>query len=454
MVTMTYLFLTLCLCLFGWWLNKSTLPARLAISRQFLMGIFAFKWLIGMLYLWIHKYYFQKSDTLHYLQEATLIGETFLEHPAYYIYSLLGWSVDLPDATVFTYPSSYLFWKDLGTYVLVHWHGFLHLFTGGSYLLHLFFITLIGWAASINFYRVFQSILSLHKHILLLCCFFLPSLSFWTAGFHKDVYVYYGLSVFVLGLLEWQKKNSWQVYGKLVLGILVIGLMRYYLLALLLPAAVAYKVHCHSQRAIWSYASVYVCSVLLGILLCEGLLGKSVFELLSQRQLMFLAEKGGSSIPDVVPFEATFWGVLSTLPMAVLNILGRPFLWDCNDVLQLMASLEILSFVVLLIFALSCKKPAAQATNPLLFFLLAYTVSNLVLVGLLVYNIGTLVRYRAISLGILSTLLTHILDVPSRSGNRPQKQPAGQHHPTPPFYTRNTSNSSISATKKNVNLAP
>lgn len=244
------------------------------------------------------------------------------------------------------------------------------------------------------------------------------------------------------------------MYGKLVLGILVIGLMRYYLLALLLPAAVAYKVHCHSQRAIWSYASVYVCSVLLGILLCEGLLGKSVFELLSQRQLMFLAEKGGSSIPDVVPFEATFWGVLSTLPMAVLNILGRPFLWDCNDVLQLMASLEILSFVVLLIFALSCKKPAAQATNPLLFFLLAYTVSNLVLVGLLVYNIGTLVRYRAISLGILSTLLTHILDVPSRSGNRPQKQPAGQHHPTPPFYTRNTSNSSISATKKNVNLAP
>lgn len=453
MVIMTYLFLTLYLCLFGWWLNKSTFPDQLTVSRRFLMGMFGFKWLMGMFYLWIHQYYFQKGDTLIYLEEATLIGETFLEYPTYYIYSILGWAVPLPDATVFTYPSSHLFWKDLGTYILVHWHGFLHLFTGGSYMLHLFFITMIGWAASVNFYRVFQSILSLPKHILLICCFFLPSLSFWTAGLHKDVYVYYGLSVFVLGLLQWQEKRTWSVYGRLLLGVVVIGLMRYYLLALLLPAAVAYAVHYRSRRVVWSYVAVYAGSIILGVALCEGLLGKSVFELLSQRQLMFLAEKGGSSIPNVVPFEPTFWGVLSTLPNAAVNIIAQPFLWNCNDVLQLMASLEMLSFMALLLFALSCKKPTAQQTNPLLFFLLAYTVSNLILVGLLVYNIGTLVRYRAISLGILSTLLTHLLDVPSRLGNGPMTQSTPLHHTPPPVAPRKPQ-TPVSTTKKNVNLVP
>lgn len=453
---MTYLLLTLYLCLLGLWLKSTPMMSSLGLSRRFLMGILGFKWLIGGLYLCIHEFYFQKGDTLTYLQESTLIGQTFLDHPGYYIKSLLGFSVTVPTEQVFLYPSSPIFWKDLGTYVLVHWHALLHPFTGGSYLVHLFFISVVGWLASLNFYRIFSKILSLPKHLLILCCFFLPSLSFWTAGLHKDVYVYYGLSIFVLGLLEWQKKPLSRVYAHLFIGIVVIGLMRYYLLALLLPATAAYLVSLRSRRLVWSYVWVYACSALLGIALCEGMFGKSVFELLSQRQMLFLAEKGGSSIRNIEPFAPTLWGVVSTLPTAVVNIIGRPFIWNCKDGLQLLASLEMLSFILLLIFALSYKKPSVEQTNPLLFFLLAYTVSNLILVGLLVYNIGTLVRYRAISLGILSTLLTHILDIPARLSSSshspvphqrsPQQRLVVPSHPLPP--------APVATPKKNVNLVP
>ncbi len=402
---------------------------------------------MGGVYLLIYKYYFVEGDTFAYLQESTLIGQSFLEYPSYYLSNIFGSGVPPPEgANVFLYPPSHLFWKDFGTYVLVHFHALLYPFTSGLYGVHLFFIGLFGWKASLNFYHVFKKVLSLPKNLLLLCCFFLPSLSFWTAGMHKDVYIYYGLSLFCIGLLRWQEqhKNIWQ---PLVIGALVIGLTRYYLLALLLPAAIAYVVTLHQKRVFISYALVYGASLILALVGSEFLLGKSIFELLSQRQLAFLAEKGGSSIMEATPFDPTFWGVVQALPTAVFNILGRPFLWECKDILQLVASLEMISFLMLLGFSLSYRKTAPNSIHPLLYFLLAYTISNLLVVGLLVYNIGTLVRYRAIALGILSTLLTHLLDVPARLQQRKNTIPPAPSTPLSPMRPPISS-------KKKANLVP
>ncbi len=411
---MTYFLLALYLVAFGLWLRRTPSVEHYDLSRRFLFSIFFFKLLMGGVYLLIYKYYFVEGDTFSYLEESTLLGQTFLEYPLYYLSNIFGNAVPPPEgAVVFLYPPTSLFWKDLGTYVLVHFHALLYPFTGGLYGVHLFFIGLFGWKASLNFYNVFKKVLHLPKPLLLMCCFFLPSLSFWTAGMHKDVYVYYGLSIFCTGLLRWQEGSFRGVWKTLLVGTLVIGLTRYYLLALLLPAALAYGITLRQKRFFWTYVGVYSISLMVAIAGSEWLLGKSVFELLSQRQMAFLAEKGGSSL-HADPFDPNFWGVLTALPVAVFNIIGRPFLWECKDILQLVASLEMVSFMLLLGFSLSYKKTTPTTIHPLLYFLLAYTVSNLLLVGLLVYNIGTLVRYRAIGLGILSTLLTHLLDVPAR----------------------------------------
>lgn len=444
---MTYILLALYLLVFGFWLRRTPSVDHLDLSRRFLFSIFLFKLLMGGAYLLIYKYYFVEGDTFAYLQESTLIGKSFWEYPTYYFANIFGSGAAAPEgATVFLYPPAHLFWKDLGTYVLVHFHALLYPFTNGLYGVHLFFIGLLGWLASLNFYHIFKQVLHLPKHLLLVCCFFLPSLSFWTAGMHKDVYVYYGLSLFCLGLLRWQQQEN-NIGLPLVSGIIVIGLTRYYLLPLLLPATLAYLITLRQKRIFTAYFLVYLGSLVIALVSCELLLGKSIFEILSQRQLEFLAEKGGSSIVEGTPFEPTFWGVLSALPVAVFNIIARPFLWECKDILQLVASLEMVSFMVLLAFSLSYKKIAATNIHPLVYFLLAYTISNLLLVGLLVYNIGTLVRYRAIGLGILSTLLTHLLDVPARFQPPQNTIPP---IPTPPISSVRPPRSS----QKKANLVP
>lgn len=409
---MSYLLLVIYIMAFSWWIKSTKVINTPGLSRNFICFIFLSKIIVGLIYGVIHYTYFKGGDTFIYLSESTLLGSTFLSHPAYYIGSLLGWDVTIPNAAVFTYPSAALFWKDLGTYSLVHLHAILYPFTFGYYHLHIFFIAIIGLFASLNFYNVFRQILDLPKIALIACCFFLPSLTFWTAGLHKDVYVYFGLSLFLVSLLEFQqKKQSLKTVLRLCLSILVIGMIRHYLLVLLLPATLAYLSTLYYSKRIWTtYLMVYSLFITAALLVSKFIFGIDLFQILINQQTAFLAEVGGSSIQNVEPLSPTIWGMLRTIPVAFVNVLGRPFLWECKDFLQLLASLEILSFLALIAVSLALKKQSIKTPNLLVHFIVAYAISNLLLVGLLVSNIGTIARYRAIALGILSTLLTHILD--------------------------------------------
>ncbi|BDS14948.1 hypothetical protein [Aureispira anguillae] len=430
MINMIYLLLVLYIAGFGWWLRSIDSPNILGLPRTFIFFIFISKIIVGLIYGLIHHTYFQGGDTFIYLQESTRIGSTFLSYPSYYINSIFGGNPPIPDTAVFIYPSSVFFWKDLGTYTLVHVHAILYPFTLGHYELHIFFIALIGLFASLNFYKVFGQILELPKWVLIVCCFFLPSLSFWTAGLHKDAYVYFGLSLFLVGLLELQQPTpSRKTFFKLGTALLIIGFSRHYLLALLLPAIIAYLITLNYTRRIGlTYLVVYSCSIGLAILFTKSIFGVELFEILSSKQAAFLAEIGGSSIQNAEPFAPTIWGVISMIPMALINVLGRPFLWECKDFLQVLASLEILSFLGLILCSLSMKKKHIKPPNVLIHFIIAYAISNLFLVGLLVSNIGTIARYRAIALGILSALLMHILDfyqlsLKHKPSNTPSYQP-------------------------------
>ncbi len=412
LVNMSYLLLVIYIMAFAWWIKSTKTLDTPGLSRNFICFIFLSKIIVGLLYGVIHYIYFQGGDTFIYLNESSLLGSTFLSHPNYYIGSLLGWEVIVPDARVFTYPCAAIFWKDLGTYSLVHLHALLYPFTFGYYHLHIFFIAIIGLFASLNFYNVFRQILELPKIALIACCFFLPSLTFWTAGLHKDVYVYFGLSLFLLSLLEFQqKKQSFKTILKLCLAILIIGIIRHYLLVLLLPATLAYVSTLYYSKRIWTtYLIVY--SLLIGsiLFLTKFVFGIELFEILVNQQTAFLAEIGGSSIQNVEPLSPTLGSILRTIPVALINVLGRPFLWECKDFLQILASLEILSFLILIVISLAYKKQSIKEPNLLIHFIVAYAITNLLLVGLLVANIGTIARYRAIALGILSALLTHLLD--------------------------------------------
>lgn len=409
---MYHFILVFYIMLLGWWIKSSALFSVEGLSRKFIFLVFLSKIIAGISYGFIHTHYFNGGDTFLYLRESTSIGQSIFVYPQYYLYSLLGWAIDIPNKSVFIYPESAIFWKDLGSYVLVHWHGLLHPLTWGNYNLTIFFIAVVGLLASLNFYKLFKKVLALPSVILVICCFFLPSLTFWTSGFHKDVYVYYALSLLFLGLYELEQSSHWkQTIPKIIIALLILGLIRHYLLFLVLPASTAFLFSLKKNKyLLLNYCTVYTVFIVAFFVLFQFVLDIHILEILADKQAAFIAETGGSKIKNINTFAPSILGVIGALPMAIFNVLARPFLWECKDFLQTLAGLEILCFLLLGLVSFLIKKSPPTSPKLLLPFLLSFSLSNLLLIGLLVVNSGTIVRYRSIALGLLTLLIMRIID--------------------------------------------
>ena len=134
-----------------------------------------------------------------------------------------------------------------------------------------------------------------------------------------------------------------------------------------------------------------------------------LMEIFTTRQQDFLSETGNSAIKGALPLEPSVLSLISQLPVATLNVCFRPFIWDCNDLLQYVAAIEIIIFWVFVIVSFPYRK-IEKAANPLSYFLFFYAVSNLLLIGLLVSNVGTIVRYRSIALSLLFVVVLQAFD--------------------------------------------
>lgn len=389
---------------------KSNLIKFKDLSPAFLIFAFSVKVVSGICYGWIHKTYFNGVDTFSFFKDSLQIGTTFFQAPDYYLYHWMGFTPEIPKGIpVFIYPETNYIVKDFGSYFLVHLHALPVVLSAGIYNVHIIFIAFIALIASINTYRALKDILQLPNVVLIFVCFFMPSVLFWTSGFHKDVWLFLGLSLILLGLRF--GKLSKPALVKIAGGLLLFVLFKYYLLVVVLPSLFAYIWSLKQDQLSAGVKFMIVHMGVLGIIFLLEFTGVfSVTQILSLRQHEFLSEIGSSNIPSLEPWEPNFWGMLCYIPSAIVNVAFRPFFWDCKDGLQLMAATEIFVFWLIVFFIIIFKNPA-QSEQPVGFFLIFFSLSNLILVGLLVGNVGTIVRYRAIALGCLAIIILQIVGI-------------------------------------------
>jgi hypothetical protein len=105
---------------------------------------------------------------------------------------------------------------------------------------------------------------------------------------------------------------------------------------------------------------------------------------------------GGNSF-DIGAFEPTFSGVLSKAPQAIVAGTFRPFLWEGNGVLMLLAGFENMA-LLLLVFYLLVKMRifrffTSLGKDPFLLALFVLAITFAFTVGLTTANFGALVRY-------------------------------------------------------------
>ncbi len=397
-----FIFILLYVTMFAWLIRRAPYFRQSGIPTTWLIGLLCIKIVVGVLYGWIHAEFFAGGDTLLYFAESQRIANTFWEYPSYYMYSLLGYDMPVPSENVFTYPPTHLFWRDLGTYAIIHFNAILMPFSRGLYEIHVVFMAMLSLCAGVNLHRVLRRSLRVPPYMLIAGAFLLPSLLFWTAGVHQDVFLLFGLSLILLGMAD----KRW-LLG--MAGVLIVGLTRYYALALLIPAASAYIWAHREGRYRWLQFGALWAALVGCIFLIDHLYFDNQFiNLLANRQQAFLNEVGGSRI-EGVPAFGSLWEMLAQIPHGFINVVMRPFLWECENSLQRLAALEIIAAKVIFINMLLFFKRRARFT-PMFYFMLVFAVGYLLLIGLLVANEGTIVRYRAVPLSLLIVLMWHCTD--------------------------------------------
>lgn len=100
----------------------------------------------------------------------------------------------------------------------------------------------------------------------------------------------------------------------------------------------------------------------------------------------------GSAI-NIDRLQYSFISFAKLIPQAFYNVLCKPFFFDSHSILELMASMENLIFIMFFIFCFLFKSKIKVDKNILL-FCISIIVTSFILIGLTTTVMGAIVRYR------------------------------------------------------------
>lgn len=306
------------------------------------------------------------------------------------------------------FDSSASFWGYLNYHLLAKLTALLNVFTKGNFYLNTAVFSSITFLGHIAFYRVFSNIYPDKKTLILVTCFALPSLLLYTSCIHKDGIIFLSIalaSLYFYQLLHRDGKPPFKLVILIFCTMAVMLLFRNYILVALIPAMfVALLV---KQAKLPSLPTALVAYVFFAIVFfATGFLNNS-FDLpaaVVKRKADFaLLEKGRTNLqmPDLQPNAASF---LENLPTALNHSLLRPYPFEFSGIGSQLSAFEIYFYLLLTILFLitRLRRGAGVGTiHPFNVYGLAFFISIAIIIGLVIPNVGAIIRYRSIFLPFL-----------------------------------------------------
>lgn len=270
------------------------------------------------------------------------------------------------------------------------------------------FLGLVGFAVA--FRRAYPDI-PLARYARWIWLF--PSLWYWPSSVGKEAIVLLGLGLVVAGFIGRKERISWLL---LTVGIFLVFAIRPQVAAVvILSFVIAYWL---SPASRWTVGKVVQGALILGlglggIWLSMRYIGVGGFDTEGVQGYMDEMSRrtgGGDSGIDEVDRD------LGGVPIALVNILSRPFLWEAHNSMMLFSALEVLGFwgIVWLrrrsLVTVLRRWRSDRFLRLAVAFILVYSIS----LGMVVANLGIIARQRIFLFPFLFLLIEAM----------PERQPA------------------------------
>jgi len=393
------------------------------INKNWFAAAFAIKLIlaIGLFLMYSKTPEIKKNaDIFRFYNDAKVIYKSIKTQPTVFLRIITGINSDSEDLVPYYKKMNnwaYSFGSKLyaNNKLFIRYLALISIFTFGSYYAAVVITIFLSFTGLFWIFRFFNSMIKDNKWLILFLIFLTPSIAFWSSGILKE-----SLLIFLIGLLI--NCGSLALKGRkplirifiVVLSLFFIFELKAILAIILIPAILAYlwNYYFPKQRVFIPYFIIFFVGFSFASE-SSKYMSKGLFELLQDKQAGFIsvAQRDNSqSIISPIDFQPNSVSIASNAPIAIINTLFRPALWEANNIQSYFASFEntaiFLSILLIIIF------PMKEIKNKnLLLFTLSISLSYLIIVGLSVPVLGAISRYRIIALIFLEMSLIQIIDI-------------------------------------------
>jgi hypothetical protein len=364
----------------------------------------------------IFVYYYRGGDTFSYFESARSFCNLLLNHPESFMkayfggnteenYSLFDNFTGMPHANIFFETRGQFMTKLITPIVFL---GF------KSYLISTLLLGAFSFLGIWRMYQVFYKYYPTLYRPIAYGFLFLPTVVFWASGILKDTVTLSCFCWFVSSVEKCflsKEKRIKNLILLLTFGYVVLIIKPYIMMASL-PGLIVLLFHFrvikikNSLLKVLTIPFIYVISIGVGIFLISVLADKldkfsldKVLDTASVSQKDLKREEYHGNSFDIGDFDPSVQGVISKIPQATVAGLFRPFIWESRNFVMLLSGLEniaILFFVIYPVFTMGPRKIARIFFNqPLLLFIISYSVLFAFSIGISTSNFGALIRFKA-----------------------------------------------------------
>ena len=383
------------------------------ISSGNLLGLFLLKILAGIAIGWIAIHIYGPGndywDTNDFAREEYRLLQT---NPIKYFINIFTSSYQGGYTGVFSSGNSY--WNDLKGNIVIKLVSVFNIFSRGDYYINSLFFNFIIFFGHVILYRLFIKMFPGKQILVIIGCFLLPSTLYFSSGIHKDGLVFLMLAILIYSVYQSLTKGSFNTRRILliIVSLALLFLLRNFVCLALLPASFAWILITKTK---WPATAVFAAVYLLcGLLVfnVDTLLPKiKPLEIIIAKQNEYLKLEKAATQIELTPLQPTFKSFASNAPQAINHSFLRPYIWELPVKSILPLSIELLACQFLfLLFIFFRRKDFNPTQNRFIFFAIFFTISIFLMIGYIVPNLGSLVRYRSLYLPLIITPVLCYID--------------------------------------------
>jgi len=405
---LNYLLFAVYLVALSWLLLRIPAIKKSGIDRKVILGLFLFKIVAGIAIGWLSLHFYGSgNDYWDINREAWNEYRLLLTDPAKYFSNIF--TSDYPGGYGGMFSSFNSFWNDLRGNILIKLVSVFNIFSRGDYYINSLFFNFLVFFGHVALYKLFMKIYPGRQWLVITGCFLLPSAMYFSSGIHKDGLVFLLLAVLIYTIHRSLGENKAGVKRILLISItlVLLFLIRHFIFIALVPALIAW-VLCSKYKwnAAITFAAVYLVTGLLLFNISSVFPRIKPLELITQRQAEYLDLGPSDTQIELTKLDPHFNSFVANAPQALNHVLLRPYLWEVPVKSLLALNIELFIYqAAFLLFLFFRRRDLNDINTPFLLFALSFCFSLFLLIGYIVPNLGSIVRYRSLYLPFIVTPL-------------------------------------------------